>query len=229
MTKNGLIGYIILAIILLVFSMIAFVVPLSMTVSFWIAYIFGVVAIAYQVYVFKISFSKGDDVKSRFYGFPIAKLGVVYLFVQLILSLIEMCLAAFIPAWVVIIINIIPIAVVLIGCIAADAMRDEIVRQDVQLKKNVSKMRTLQSLSASLVRQYPDETLEIELKRLEEEFKFSDPVSSDSTKEIENDLDIQMKELQKVIIDGDFESAKVFCDKLIVGLSERNRICALNK
>lgn len=229
MTKNGLRGYITLAIIFVVFSVIAFAAPFSMTALFWIAYIFGVIAIAYQIYVFKISFAKGEDVKSKFYGFPIAKIGVVYLVVQLALSLVQMCLAAFIPVWIVIIINIIPVAVAAIGCIAADGMRDEIVRQDVQLKKNVSNMRALQSLSATLMGMCSDESLKSELQKLADEFKFSDPVSSDATKEIEKDLDVQMKELQKALIDGDFESAKIFCGKLLGGLSERNRVCALNK
>lgn len=229
MTKNGLRGYITLAIVFAVYSVIAFVVPFSKSAPFWIAYVFGVIAIAYQIYVFKISFTKGEDVKSKFYGFPIAKIGVVYLIVQLALSLIEMCLAAIIPAWIVIIINIIPIAVAAIGCIAADAMRDEIVRQDVQLKKDVSSMRSLQSLSASLVGQCSDESLRMELQKLADEFKYSDPVSSDTTKEMENDLDVQMKELQRALVDGDFESAKIFCGKLLGGLYERNRACALNK
>lgn len=229
MTKNRLRGYIILAVVLVVYSLITFVAPFKMTASFWVAYIFGIIAIIYQIYVFKISFSKGENVKSKFYGFPIVKIGVVYLLIQLVISLVEMCLAAFIPTWIVIIINMIPIAVAAIGCIVADAMRDEIVRQDVQLKKEVSNMRALQSMSTALVGQCPDNSLKGELRRLADEFKYSDPVSSEATKEIENELSIQMKELQKSLIDGDFEGTKAFCSKLINALSERNRICALNK
>lgn len=229
MTKNGLRGYIALAIVFIVFSVIAFTAPFSITAPFWIAYIFGVIAIAYQIYVFKMSFAKGEGVKSKFYGFPIAKIGVVYLATQLVLSFVEMCLATFVPGWIVIIVNVISVAVAAIGCIAADAMRDEIVRQDVQLKKDVSNMRALQSLSSTLVGMCSDESLKSELQKLADEFKFSDPVLSEATKEIENDLDVQMKELQKALIDGDFESAKTFCSKLLDGLSERNRVCALNK
>lgn len=229
MTKNGLRGYITLAIVLIVYSSIAFVAPFRKTASFWIAYLFGVIAIAYQIYIFQISFSNGEDVKSKFYGFPIAKIGVVYLLIQLVLSFVEMCLAAFIPTWIVIIINIIPIAVAAVGCIVADAMRDEIVRQDVQLKKDVSNMRTLQSMSAALVGQCLNNSLKGELQKLADEFKYSDPVSSDATKELENELGVQMEELQKTLIDGNFEDAKALCGKLVSALSERNRICALNK
>ena len=94
MGKNEIRGYIVDAILLIVFSVIAFAAPFAKTGVFWMAYLFGVIAIAYQIYVFQISFNQGDDVKSKFYGFPIARVGVIYLAVQLVLSLIEMCLAA---------------------------------------------------------------------------------------------------------------------------------------
>lgn len=229
MSKNGIRGYITLAVILIVFSVIAFAAPFSMTVSFWLAYIFGVIAIAYQIYVFKISFSGDGDVKSKFYGFPIAKVGVIYLAVQLIISLIEMCIAAIMPGWIVLIINIISIAVAMVGCIAADAVKDEILRQDVQLKKDVTNMRTLQSLASSFINQCTDDELKRTIQDMSEQFKYSDPVSSDQTKEVEKELKTMMEELQKAILDGDIEGAKILVGKIVGVLCERNRICVLSK
>lgn len=229
MTKNGIRGYITLVIVFVVYSVIAFVVPFDMTTLFWIAYIFGTIAIVYQIYVFKNSFAKGNDTKSKFYGYPIAKIGVLYLIVQLGLSFVEMILANILSIRIAIIINIIVFAVAVLGCIATDTVRDEIVRQEFQLKKDVSNIRVLQSLSSSLIGQCSDYTLKIDLQKLADEFKYSDPVSSDYTKEIENVLSIQMEELQNLIIVGDYENSKALCAKLVNGLAERNRICALNK
>ena len=115
MGKNEIRGYIVDAIVFIIFSVISFAPPFHKTGVFWLAYIFGVIAIVYQIYVFKISFSQGDDVKSKFYGFPIARVGVIYLGIQLVISLIEMCLAAIIPVWVTIIIYMLPIAFGLVG------------------------------------------------------------------------------------------------------------------
>ena len=229
MTKNGLRGYITLAILFAVFSVIAFVAPFSMPASFWIAYIFGVIAIALQIYVFKISFANGESAKSKFYGFPIARIGITYLVVQLVVSIVEMALASLLPLWVAIIINVLLLAAAVIGCIAADVMRDEVVRQDSQIKKDVTNMRSLQSLAASLAGQCPDESLKSDLQKLADEFKYSDPVSSDATKALETELDAQMKELQKALNERDIEGAKAYCNKLLSGLSERNRLCSLNK
>ena len=86
--------------------LIAFAVPFARTTCFWVAYGFGVFAILFQLYIFKTSFAGNGDAKSRFYGFPIARLGIYYLVAQLILSVIEMALAGLIPTWPAIIINV---------------------------------------------------------------------------------------------------------------------------
>ena len=229
MSKNGLRGCIVLAIVLAVFSVIAFAAPFSMTAAFWIAYVSGVIAILFQIYVFGTSFTKGKDAKSRFYGFPIARIGIIYLVVQLAVSIAEMAWASKVPAWVVLIINVIIFAVAAIGCIASETVRDEVVRQDVQVKQTTSNMRSLQAVSAGLADQCSDEALKKDLKKLADEFKFSDPVSSAATSALEADLDAQLRELKNALGNGDYGTAKSYCDKLLSGLSERNRICKLGK
>ena len=108
-------------------------------------------------------------------------------------------------------------------------MRDEIIRQDGSLKKSVSNMRELQSLSAAMVDQCDDEGLKKELKKLADEFRYSDPLTSDKTEDLEADLRSQMDNLQQAITDGDIEGAKTLCGKLSGCLKERNRICSVNK
>lgn len=229
MNKNKTRGYVTLLILAVVLSVISFAIPFEKNLTFWMAYVFGMVAIAFQLYVFKISFSENGDAKSKFYGFPIAQIGVVYLLGQLVISLIEMILASLLPGFVAIVINIIILAVALLGCIAADAMRDEIVEQDIKLKTNVSNMRGLQSLSYSIAGQCTDKELKTELEKLAEEFKYSDIVSSDATIELENELKKQLEELQNAVLEEDNESSKMLCIKVFTKLNERNRLCALYK
>ena len=229
MTKNASRGLIVLAIVLAVFSLIAFAIPFAHTAVFWIAYGFGVFAILFQLYIFKTSFAGNGDAKSRFYGFPIARLGIYYLVAQLILSVAEMALASLIPAWPVIIINALVLAFALIGCITAETMRDEIVQQDHKLKKNVSTMRELQSLAASMVGQCSDEEMKNAVKKIADELRFSDPVSSDATAELEAEMRSQLADIQQAVVDGDVEGAKALCGKMPGNLAERNRICSVNK
>lgn len=229
MSKNGLRGYIVLAIVLAVFSVIAFVAPFSMTATFWVAYICGVVAIAFQLYVFHVSFSKGTGAKSKFYGFPVARIGVTYLLVQLVLSLVEMGLSEKIPSWVAIIINVIVFAVAAIGCITAEVVRDEVVRQDVQVKQSITNMRSLQTFASGLPGQCSDESLKKDLQKLADEFKFSDPVSSPSTAAMEVELGNQLQQLKNALNSGDYNTARSFCENVLNGLNARNQACKLNK
>jgi len=228
MNKNATRGIIIFAILLVVFSAIAFVIPFPKNGVFWIAYLCGVFAILFQIYIFKSSFGK-EDARSRFYGFPIARLGIYYLVIQMIASIAEIALSRIIPAWVAIIVNLLILAFALIGCITTETMRDEIERQDEKLKKDVSNMRELQSISAALVDQCSDEYLKKEMKKLAEEFRYSDPISSEATKELEADLRSRIGDLQQAITDGDVDGAKALCGKLSNCLRERNRICSVNK
>lgn len=229
MVKNEIRGYIVDAILLIVFSVIAFAAPFAKTGIFWMAYLFGVIAIAYQIYVFQISFNQGDDVKSKFYGFPIARVGVIYLTVQLVLSLIEMCLAAIVPVWVAVIVNILPIAFALIGCIAAEVMRDEIVHQDIKIKTDVGNMRALQSQTASFVGMSQDAVVKKQLQDLADDFKYSDPVSSEATQEMEMELKFLVNEIQRALVDGDMKSVEGFLVRVKASLAERNRVCKLGK
>lgn len=229
MTKNANRGLIVLAIVLAVFSLIAFAVPFAHTAVFWIAYGFGVFAILFQLYIFKTTFAGNCDAKSRFYGFPIARLGIYYLVAQLILSVIEMALAGLIPAWPVIIVNVLALAFALIGCITAETMRDEIVQQDHKLKKNVLTMRELQSLAASMMGQCSDEEMKNAVKKIADELRFSDPVSSDATAELEAEMRSQLADIQQAVVEGDAEGAKVLCRKMMGNLAERNRVSSINK
>ena len=207
MSRNTTRGIISLVILLAVFSAIAFVIPFEKTTVFWIAYLCGVFAILFQVYIFYSSLGK-ENARSRFYGFPIARLGIYYLVIQLAVSIAEIALAKFIPAWVVIIINVIILAFALIGLITTETMRDEIVKQDNKLKKSVSNMRELQSISATLVDQCSDDELKASLKKLAEDFRFSDPLSSDKTSALEAELQTGLGDLQQAITDGDISGAK---------------------
>ena len=218
---------ILLAVVAAVFSLIAFVLPVEKTAVFRIAYGCGLFAILFQLYIFKISFD--GDAKSRFYGFPIARVGVYYLAAQLIFSIAEIALASIIPLWVAVIVNALLLALAVIGCVTTDAMRDEIIRQDVQLKKDVSRMRELQSLAASMLAQCTDEDMKQTVKKIADELRFSDPVSSNATVELEEELKNQMADIQQAVTDGDAGAAKTLCDKLLGSLAERNRICAVSK
>lgn len=227
--KNAIRTCVVAAIVLVLFCVIAFAIPFVRTGTFWLAFVFGVVAIAAQLYVMKVAFADGgDSVKSKFYGFPIARVGVIYMLVQVVLSLLFMALAKWVPGWVVLVVSVIALGAAAIGFVAADAARDEVTRQDVQLKKDVTTMRALQSKLRMLEGQCTPETA-AEVAKLSEAFRFSDPVSRDVLEDIEAELSACVDTLQQAVVDGDNDAVLSLCKKCTTVLHERNQLCKLNK
>ena len=231
LTKNTMRGLIIGGIFLVVFNLIAFLVPFPRGGNFWVGYIFGMIAILAQAPIWMLAFRDAKSTRSKFYGMPIARVGVIYLVAQLIFSFIAMGLAwvPVVPAWPFIIVSLLILAAAALGTIATDMTRDEIERQDVQIKRDVSKMRELQSLGNSLVRQCEDSAAKTELQKLSDALRFSDPVSSDATAESEAELKSLLDELQTALVEGDFSGIGGLCKQAQNVLAERNRICKLNK
>ena len=156
--KNSVRGLVILGIVLAAWLVIVLAVPFVKNGAYWLSFVFTLIAFLAQLYIFKISFRNGESVRSKFYGFPIARLGVVYLAVQLVLGL-----------------------------------------------------------------------LRAALQKLAEDFRFSDPVSSDALADVEMSLSACLDELQRSLTDGDLDSAAVLCRRAAATLTERNRLCKLNK
>ncbi len=228
MTKQTVRGVLVPVILLAVFSVIAFMIPVPKNTVFWIGYGCGAFAILFQLYIFKSSFGR-EDARSRFYGFPIARLGIVYLVIQLVASVAEIAVSESLPAWVAVILNVLILAAALIGCITTETMRDEIEKQDTKLKRSVSNMRELQSLADALANQGGDAELKKALRGLADEFRYSDPLTSAQTEDLEAELRSRIGDLQQAVTDGDAEGAKALCGKLLECLRERNRVCKLNK
>ena len=226
--KNKIRTWVVLAIIFVVYSVITFALPFAHTATFWLSYVFAVAAIAVQVYILHTAFMKEKSVKSKFYGFPVANIGFFYLVAQLVLGLVMMGLAAKIAVWIPVVLYVILLGMAAVGFIAADAMRDEVERQDVRLKKDVSVMRGLQSKVNGIVGLCGADVRD-DVARLAEELRYSDPVSNDALAEIEGELSACVDELQVAVVDGDTAAIRELCRKTSVTLLERNRLCKLNK
>lgn len=225
MKKDTIRAIVVAVIIFVIYNLIAFVIPFAHTAAFWISYGFTLAAFAVVCASIYIAFIKNPDAKSRFYGFPIARIGVLYGCAQLIVSLIVMVLAKWIPWWIPSLVYAIGMGATIIGLISAEAVVDEIQTQDVKLKDNTVMMRALQSKISQIASQTDDAAV----KALAEEFRYSDPVSNDAIADAEADLAAAVDQLQAAFVDGDNEAMAQLCRKTTALLAERNRLCKLNK
>ena len=226
--KNKIRAGIVLAIIFAVYNVLAFALPFVHNAVFWLSYVFSMVAIAAQVYIMYTAFMKEEGAKSKFYGFPIAKVGVIYLLIQLALGFVMMIFAARVVTWIPVVLYVVLLGVAAIGFIATDSMRDEVERQDVQMKKVVSVMRDLQGKVSGIVNLSAAD-MRADIAKLAEDMRYSDPVSNDALAGIESELSANVDALRAAVVAGDSETARRLCRQTSAALAERNRLCKLNK
>ncbi|MDY5755130.1 MAG: hypothetical protein SPK05_07765 [Eubacteriales bacterium] len=225
MKKDTIRAIVVAVIIFVIYNLIAFVIPFAHTAAFWISYGFTLAAFAVVCASIYIAFIKNPDAKSRFYGFPIARIGVLYGGAQLIVSLTVMALAKWTPWWIPTLVYAIGLGATIIGLVSAEAVVEEIQTQDVRLKDNTVMMRALQSKISQIASQTDDAAI----KALAEEFRYSDPVSNDAIADAEADLAAAVDQLQAAFVDSDNEAMAQLCRKATALLAERNRLCKLNK
>lgn len=225
MKRDILRAMIVGAIVLALYHLVAFLIPFARTAPFWISYGFTLAAFSVVCASIYIAFIKNPNAKSRFYGFPIARIGVFYGGAQLIVSIVVMALAMWIPWWIAVLVYAIGMGAAIIGLISVEAVVDEIQTQDAKLKKDVSLMRSLQSK----INQMAAQSQNTEIKALADEFRYSDPVSSGAIADAEADLAAAVDQLQAAYVDGDSEAVAKLCRKASALLAERNRLCKLNK
>lgn len=229
MNKNAIRWWVVLGVVLVVYNVLAFALPFPKTAVFAVSYLFTTIAILAQIYVIRTAFYRGEGVKSKFYGFPIAKLGVIYLAVQLIAGLVFMALGLIVPVWLSLALYVVLLGIAAAGFVAADAARDEVVRQELKLEKDVSRMREFQAKGRALVtlNQIPEAARPLE--KLAEDLRFSDPVSSEALTEIEDQLAECLAQLQEAVSAQKTEQILSVCQEAEHILAERNQLCKLSK
>ena len=224
-TLRALIG---LAVLWVLYILVAFLVPFAKTAVFWITILFTLIAFAVAGTSIYIAFCRKPDAKSKFYGFPIARIGVIYGIAQIVVGLVFMALGKWIPVWLTVLVYAVALGAAVIGLIGADAVVEEIHVQDEKLKKDVTLMRALQSQVNQMVSLCQGDAAAA-VKEFSEELRYSDPVSSDALGEIEADLSAVVDELQQAVVEGDGAAIRQLCRKARAVLAERNRLCKLNK
>lgn len=195
MKKNSTKGYVILGILFALVSITAFVVPTVKTTTYWIAYVFTAAAFAAQIGIWKTALGKEETLKSKFLGFPIVHIGIVYAVIQVIAFALFMFVPT-LPAWSAIVVCSIIAGVSAVCMISADAGRNEIERVEAKVQKKVFYIRELQADIEVLTDNESDATVKTALAQLAEKIRFSDPMSSEQLADLENKISSKVAELK---------------------------------
>ena len=204
-----------------VFHVVILFLPLTRNLLFWLAYAFDVVAIIGQLPIMSLAFKNGQDAKSRFYGFPIARVGLIYLVVQFIAGTVVMLLCEWVPLWLAMILFVCILAFAIVGVIGTDTMRDKVEKIDSETISHTQMMREL----SSKVKQLSEHYTYSQLAKLAEEIRYSDPVSSDALRAVEERLSHSIDALTKALPEGNADLINRLIQNTFSILNERNQLC----
>lgn len=222
MKKNSTKGYVLLGILFALVSIIAFAVPTAKTATFWIAYVFTAAAFAAQIGIWKTALGKEGTLKSKFLGFPIVHIGIVYAIIQVIAFAVFL-FAPTLPTLSAIVVCPIIAGLSAVCMISADAGRNEIERVEAKVQNKVFYVREMQANIELLADNESDAAVKTALTHLAEKIRFSDPMSNEQLADLENKISIKAAELKTA------SSKLEIITELNSLLDERNKKCKILK
>ena len=212
--------------------LIAFVIiPFPKNAASWISFVFTLISFVLSLGVSLYVFGKEDELTSKFYGFPIFKIAYMYPLIQFVVGVIICLIAAFVavPYWVALILSLIILGVSAIGVIATDNARDIVEENEAEVERVTKATKIFNLNIASVLDLCTEPSVKIELEKLAESFRFSDPVSSDATEDIESTIMEKLENLKISISSSDSDENIAKITELKNLLAERNRICKVSK
>ena len=216
MKNNSSKGYVILAILFVLVSVIAFAVPSAKTAAFWISYAFTVIAFAAQIIIWKAALGRTESLKSKFLGLPVVHIGVGYLVVQIIAFAVFLFIPA-LPIWSAVVTCVVIAGISAACMIASDVGRSEIERISAKVREKTFYIKQLQVDVELLADAETDTATKSALTQLAEKIRYSDPMSDERLADIEERIAAKIAELKSS------EDKTKIINELNSLLDERNR------
>ena len=222
MKQNSTKGYVILGILFVLISIIAFAVPTVKTATFWIAYVFTAAAFAAQIGIWKTALGKEGTLKSKFLGFPVVHIGIVYAIIQTVAFAVFLFVPT-LPVWSAIVVCSVIAGISAVCMISVDAGRNEIERVEAKVQNKVFYIRELQADIELLADNETNADVKTALTQLAEKIRFSDPMSNEQLADLEDKISTKIEELKTT------SSQLEIITELNSLLDERNKKCKILK
>lgn len=220
------------AIVLIVFNVITFAVPITVNVnkftpSFWIGYAFITLMFIAQL-ACSIVFFKQDSKEKRFLNIPVISLSYTALLVSIIVGAVAMAVP-FIPYWVGIILDVLIVAFYAIAIISSKATADAIENIDNKVKTQTFFIKSLTVDAENLLPRAKSDETKIIAKKVYEAIRYSDPMSNEALSSVESQITIKFNEFSNAVIEDNKTLAETLGNELIILVNDRNKKCKLLK
>lgn len=191
--------------------------------AFWISYAFTILGmVAIMVALFMVT--QDDLVKRAFFlGYPVLFWSAVYGGAQLVISIIFMLIDK--GGKIAVLLEVLLLLAYVVIVICCLHTRDTIIKVQEESKRETSRMKILTAKVEMVAVSAKDPAVAARIKKLAEEFKYSDVVSNEATESLEQQMGQEITELK--VTEG--AEALKLCEIISEHLKERNIICQNTK
>lgn len=196
MKKDALSAYLILGILILLFCVVAFLIPVAHDDVFWVALIFALIAFLTQILIWKSALGEKEPPKSRFIGIPQVYIGAIYLATQLV-AFFVLVFTPQAPLWTAIIACTGVFAISSVLVLLARLGKRKISHFGEYTRKRTDPARTIIA-ETNLLYESVETSSELKgsYKELRDKARFCDPISSVSSAKMEQQILLRIEELK---------------------------------
>ncbi|MBE6587090.1 MAG: hypothetical protein E7647_01595 [Ruminococcaceae bacterium] len=195
---------------------------------FWLSYGFMMAAFAVQIVCMVLSF-KGGDVEAVFFGIPLASFSVFYLGAALLVGAVFMIFSGAAPFILALVLQVLLLGVFVVIAAVTVLSRDVTQHVAENVKEKVMILKSVLCDVETARDSAGDKALKASLEKLCETVRYSDPMSTDAVKEIEESIVERVTALKTSVAASDTEEATRLCRELEMLWAERNKKLAISK
>lgn len=209
--------------LLTVFNVITFLLPILHTVTFWIGYSFtmlaGILFLACTLFLFN-----SDSKERTFMRLPVAKIGWIYFIIQMAAGVWQITNfgTSYISA---LLIDCVLTGLFIVTVLSSKAAIESVEAQESYTASKVMFLKNIQSILSTI--KTPDDEISEKIEALKEDFRFSDPMSHSMLSELEKQIESKAVMLKSDVNDKEKALAEIECISDL--LKERNQKCKMYK
>lgn len=216
------------AVVAVVFLLVALLVPFDRTSTFWAAFVFGLMALAVALAANLYVAVGSRSLRSAFYRVSISTISIVYLMAAIIVSLIFMA-ASTLPIWPLILIQAILLALCALGLIGGNSVAGMVEGGEAATQQQTSVIRDLRMHVQALETTPQDPNARAALKKLSDELRYTDPVSTPECASYDQQLLMDMGRLNAAVETENGETTEQLSACMCATIAQRAAVCRASK
>lgn len=193
---------------------------------FWISFAFGIASIS-VAYVVSFLSLKDAEMKDWIFSLPILRWSVVYVFEEIVLSIIFM---AFDILWKIAFLSQFILLVFFLVIVVPCFFQKKNVKSINEITTTkVSYIRLMYSKLIVLLPRVENDTVKKDIEQAADLLKHSDPMSSDALADIENKMSAYIDRLDELVRAGNIDEAAPVAREIRLLIAERNQLAMATK